>query len=81
MIRAVHNKLDTAGNGTKLSDYQFIANEIIEVRNMFLKFIRSIDVIKVGVIAISHHSQCYSLSNALPNSHLHQVILHLKLRI
>jgi hypothetical protein len=51
MVSAVHHELDAFGNGAELPDNQSITDEIVEVRNMFLKLVRTVHVVIVSVVS------------------------------
>jgi hypothetical protein len=60
VIGTVHHKLHALGNGTELTDNQFVADKVVEMRDVLLKLVSTIHIVIVGVIAndntwILHH--------------------------
>ena len=60
MIGAVHNKSNSLSNGAKVTDYQPVTDEFIEVCDVFLKPVGSVDIIVISIFAndysrILHH--------------------------
>ena len=50
VVGAVHHEFEAFGNGTELPDNQFVTDEIIEMRDVLLKLVRTIHVIIISVI-------------------------------
>ena len=49
MVGAVHNEGNPLGNGAKVPDYQPVTNEFIEMCDVFLKPVGSVDVIVISI--------------------------------
>lgn len=50
MIGAVHNKSNSLSNGAKVTDYQPITDELIEMCNVFLKSVGSVYIIVISIV-------------------------------
>ena len=50
VIRSVHQELKAPGNSAELPNNQHVADEVIEMRDVLLKLVRTIQVIVVNVI-------------------------------
>ena len=60
VIGAIHHKLHPFGNGTELAYNQPIANEVVEMGDVFLKLVSTIHIIVIGIVAdddarVLHH--------------------------
>lgn len=50
MIRSVHNECYPLSNGTEIADYQPVTDKLIEMCDMLLKLVGSIDIIIICII-------------------------------
>ncbi len=60
VIGTVHYKLNAFGNGTELSDNQPVANKVVEVSDVLLKLVCTVNIIIIGIVTdddtwILHH--------------------------
>lgn len=44
VVGAAHNEIHTFGNGTEIADNQSVFYEFIEVRDVFLKLVRTVNI-------------------------------------